>query len=177
MASTKTRKLGTLSERYAAGIPRRDAQLSRTRLTPLEDTLIPWLHWQGYRPSAIARLIGVGRSTVSERVHAIYACPSVLLKAHLHEVVEHRRDKGSRRTWSFFCLLCGLDVEGDQHAGLQHVVNHFLRGVRASELSLRYVLEYSYGQREMRAEREHWRDLERGSARRGRLRRLFGRGG
>ena len=179
MAAPRTQHLQTYDEFYrATGVPRRDASMRRTPLSGSEERLVYWLYWRGDHIAAIARQMGIGKTTVLDRIHELYGCPSIIRTTRFYVITEPLAAQGRRKRWAFFCRLCGYRGEGPQQAGLQHVVSHFFSRVRAADLDGNKIVEYRTNRRLERAEREQgkqWLDYwERQGKRRGFVRRLLG---
>ena len=175
MAVSRAPHTQTFDELYASGVPKRDPTTRGTRLTVTEKRIVYWLYWRGDHPAAIARQTGIGKSTVLDRIRELHECPSIIRPMRLYLVTEPREVKGRRKSWAFFCRLCGYRGEGPRLAGLQHVADHFFGHVRAADLNGNQIIEYKTHRRLERSEREGWRDYwEQVGKRRGFFKRLLG---
>ena len=175
MAAARPPHQQTFEEFYASGVPKRDPTMRRRRLTGSEEDILLWLYWRGDHIAAIARQMGLGNTTVLERIHELHYCPSTIRSARFCVITEPRAAPGRRKSWAFFCRLCGYRGEGPRQAALQHAVNHFFSGVRAADLNGNKVIDYRYHKRAERVEREGWQAYrEEVRNRRGFFRRLLG---
>ena len=175
MAASRTPPPQTYDQFYASGVPKRDPSMRRTKLTGTEERILLWLYWRGDHIAAIARQMGVGKTTVLDRIHQLHACPSIIRTTRFYVITQPLAAPGRRKRWSFFCRLCGYQGEGPRQAGLEHIVGHFFSRVRAADLNGNKIVEYRTNKRRERAEREGWRDYwEQMGKRQGALRRLLG---
>ena len=78
MAAPRTPPPQTYDQFYASGVPKRDASMRRTKLTGTEERILLWLYWRGDHIAAIARQMGIGKTTVLDRIHELHACPSII---------------------------------------------------------------------------------------------------
>ena len=175
MAASRTPHLQTYDQFYASGVPKRDASMRRTKLTGTEERILLWLYWRGDHIAAIARQMGVGKTTVLDRIHELHECPSIIRTTRFYVITEQLAAPGRRKRWAFLCCLCGFRGEGPRQAGLEHIVAHFFTRVRAADLNGNKIVEYKTRRRLERSEREGWRDYwEQMGKRQGALRRLLG---
>ena len=175
MAAPRTPQLQTYDQFYASGVPKRDGSLHRNKLTGTEERILLWLYWRGDHIAAIARQMGIGKTTVLDRIHELHASPSIIRTTRFYVITQPLAAPGRRKRWAFFCYLCGYQGEGPRQAGLQHVVSHFFSRVRAADLNGNKIVEYRTNRRLERAEREGWRDYwEQMGKRQPALRRLLG---
>ena len=175
MAASRTPPPQTYDQFYASGVPKRDASMRRTKLTGTEERILLWLYWRGDHIAAIARQMGVGKTTVLDRITELHACPSIIRTTRFYVITEQLAAPGRRKRWAFFCRLCGYRGEGPRQAGLEHIVGHFFTRVRAADLNGNQIIQYKTRRRLERSEREEWRDYwEQVGRRRGFFKRLLG---